>query len=251
MIDKFDIEVKGYRADARVKERVCLRCRRRAIPYPRAQAWFYFPAFTFWMTTGTSRKIYLDNANGACTRSIYLPTESVFPPVLSYPVAGSSNRGRVVWFENILTLVAIDFAVSGTEVAVEPKRTIFTVGPSGGWGLEMSRDGEYIYTATAPNIVERISVDNPSDRVIVRSFATDKRRTRVDSVNGEESALYLNEVVYADNGVILRTELVRVDLLTFQTSVLATKTGTQWLFQTAAYLGFESYCVYRLRRRKQ
>ena len=143
------------------------------------QAGLDFPAFTFWVTTGTSRNIYLADANGACIRPIYFPTESVFPPVLSYPVANTSNRGRVVWFESIHTLVAIDFVVSGTEVAIEPKRSIFTVNPSGGWGLEMSRDGRYIYTATEPNIVERISVDNPSDRAIVRSFVTDKRRTRV------------------------------------------------------------------------
>lgn len=202
---------------------------------PCSTAGLDFPAFSYRTSAGTNQQIYLADASGACAKPVYLVTaSSSFPPVLAYPIAGTSNRGRLLWWENILTLVALDFTVSGTVVAAEPKRTLFTADPGGAWGLEMSRDGTYMYTATATNVVERISVDNPLNRVVLRSFAHDTRRTRVDSVNGDESALYLNERVIGVNGVTLRTELVRLDLITQETTVLATTPDISYLYETVA-----------------
>jgi hypothetical protein len=200
---------------------------------PCAQASLDFPAFAFRMPAGNGRQFILGDATGSCTRDIYYTTASVSPPVLSYPVAGSSNRGRVVWFENITRLVALDFTVSGSQVTVEPPRTILAWDSGGGWGLDMSSDGEYVYTATETNIVERISVANPADRLVLRQFDHDSRRARVESVNGNESALYLRERVLGVNGETLSSELVRLDLLTLTTNVIASRPG-DYLFYAAA-----------------
>ena len=60
-----------------------------------------FPAFTFWRWSGQDRQIYVADASGQCIRPVLKLTDGIGfswnPPKFSYPVAGTTNVGRLAW----------------------------------------------------------------------------------------------------------------------------------------------------------
>ena len=176
-----------------------------------------FPAFTYAQQSGSTQQIYVADATGTCSRPLYLVTEgySAQLSAFSYPIVGSSNRGRVVWLEGS-QVKGGDFTVSGTTVSVDPKRTI--VSSVDCCALELSRDARHVYVSTSQSRLERILVADPSVRELIKTIADDG--WFVDgSVNGDESAFFVEEQRMSGNQVTGR-ELIRIDLITLQANVL-------------------------------
>ena len=176
-----------------------------------------FPAFTYAQQSGSTQQIYVADATGTCSRPLYLVTEgfSAQLSAFSFPIAGSSNRGRVVWLEGAQVRGG-DFTVSGTAVSVEPRRTV--VSAIDCCALELSRDGQHLYVSTTQSTLEKILVADPSDRVLIKTIVDDG--WFVDgSVNGDESVFYVEEERMSGSQVTGR-ELVRIDLNTLQANVL-------------------------------
>lgn len=191
-----------------------------------------FPAFAF---RRQSWEIAVADASGACIRTVHVIT--AFPAgsrqEFSYPISGTTNRGRIVWLEG-LDVVGVDFTVVGTTLSVEPKRLIISLSPSacGGCAMDLSPNGEYLYVNTSQDMHERIAVNNPADRAVVRTVP-DEGAIFQSSVNGDETAIYLAETRSQGSSGVTASELIRVDLATLESRVLRTVSGYQ-LFWPAA-----------------
>lgn len=216
VVDKFDIEV-TLSSGRKGKGTTLFSVQLKTNGDPCAAPGLDFPAFTYAQQSGSTQQIYVADATGTCSRPLYLVTEgfSASSAAFSYPIAGSSDRGRVIWQEGT-QIVGGDFTVSGTSVSAEPRRTI--VSAIDCCALELSRDGEHVYVSTTQSTLEKILVADPSDRVLIKTIADDG--WFVDgSVNGDESVLYVEEQRMSGNEVTGR-ELVRIELDTLQASVL-------------------------------
>ena len=191
-----------------------------------------FPAFVYWKQSGSTQQIYVADATGNCSRPLYLVAEGTGGGgsiSFAYPIAGTTNRGRIIWQEGP-DVVAGDFAVSGTEVTLEPRRMILS--PVGCCSFELAPDGQHIYASTIDDSFEKISVDDPSTRVLLRTI-TDAGFVGSAAINGDESALYLSEYRSLPGTGITGAELIRIDLTSLQANVLVAINGIHSFFPAA------------------
>jgi hypothetical protein len=218
VVAKFDIEVKLSNG-RKGKGTTLFSVQAKVSGDPCATPDLDFPAFTYAQQSGSTQQIFVVDATGACSRPLYLVSEgfSAQLSAFSYPIAGSANRGRVVWLEGT-QVVGGDFTVSGTSVSVDPRRTI--VSSVDCCALELSRDGRNVYVSTAQSRLERILVSDPSSRVLIKTIADDGWFND-GSVNGDESAFYVEEQRMS-GGQVTGRELVRIDLITLQANVVRT-----------------------------
>jgi hypothetical protein len=111
-----------------------------------------FPAFTFrGPTEATEEVIYVADANGTCIREIgkFTPAATdAFTTVFSYPVAGTSNVGRIAWLQGSDRLIySLTFSVNGTTVTPYiPELIHERVGPHIR-ALDMNKGGSTVYAA--------------------------------------------------------------------------------------------------------
>ena len=109
---------------------------------PCAKAGIDFPAFIYWVITGSSsRDMYVADSTGTCSRLVIKQTSAApAGAAFSYPIAGTSNVGRAIWPVGA-TVYAIDFTVTGTSIALGSPRVISTEGCT----CELSADGNMLY----------------------------------------------------------------------------------------------------------
>ena len=191
-----------------------------------------FPAFVYWKQSGSAQQFYVADATGNCSRLLYLVAAGSAAGgsiSFAYPIAGTTNRGRIVWQEGP-DVVAGDFTVSGTAVTLEPKRMIFS--PVGCCSFELAPDGQHIYASTNDDTFEKISVDDPSTRVLLRTIA-DAGFVGSAAINGDESALYLSEYRSSPGTGITGAELIRIDLSSLQADVLVARNGSHRFWPAA------------------
>jgi len=213
IVNKFDIEV--TLSDGRKGKGTTLFAVLRKTNDPCAVADITFPAFTYRQANATTGTILVADATGKCSRQLFLVSVGVQTPRFSYPVAGTTNRGRVIWRDGAQVLGG-DFTVIGTTVVVEPVRTIL---PSVDCCvLDLSPQGDYLYVSATQSTLERVSVADPTNRTLIKTIADDGWFVN-GSVNGRESALYVEERRASGTQIIGR-ELVRIDLSTLLSTLL-------------------------------
>ena len=149
-----------------------------------------FPAFTF-RENGINgapgqERVFVADATGKCARLVHgivsLASDAM-TQVFSYPVAGTTDVGRIVWRQGP-DIFAVSFSVSGTSVTPYPMELIFT-GVEGVTAVDMSKDGSTVYAA----------LGNPS-RVIAINIS-DHSYTTVYSTTG-----YIDMIAVDENGVL-------------------------------------------------
>jgi len=155
-----------------------------------------FPAFTFRGPSETTEEvIYVADANGTCIREIGKFTGTAgaaSSTIFSYPIAGTTDVGRIVWGEN--GLYSLTFLVTGTTVTPYSVELLYEeVGPDIS-AFDMSKDGSTVYAAldavdpthiariVAITVSDRSSRDvyaGPADSSDIRSIAVDESGTLV------------------------------------------------------------------------
>jgi hypothetical protein len=176
-----------------------------------------FPAFVYWKPAGTTLQSFVADATGACSRPLYLATDGYSPygsSSFSYPVDGSTDRGRLVWREGD-QIVGGDFTVSGTTVTVGPRRTILA--PVACCAVDLSSDGRHLYVSTAEDTLEKVAVSDTSIRSHVRTMLDDGWFIDA-SVDGNETAIYVEERRWINGQTYGR--IIGVDLGTLASTVL-------------------------------
>jgi len=109
-----------------------------------------FPAFTFWRWAGQDQQIYVADATGQCIRSLLTLTDGLGfswnRPKFSYPVAGTTNVGRLAWTATdnsvVVNLIYVfTFQVTGTSISNGTLQLIYDSYPEDIWGMDLSKDG--------------------------------------------------------------------------------------------------------------
>jgi WD40 repeat protein len=185
-----------------------------------------FPAFAFARASGTTQEIAVSDATGTCVRPLLLVTDGYSAQHLafSYPVDGTTDRGRVIWWEGSV-IVGADFTVAGTNVAVSNRRVFVADLPSGTCcALDLSPDGSYIFASSSGGTLARIAVADTTSRAVIKTLDDDGWFNNV-SVNGDGSSLYVEERRMANNqpGAM---QLFRIDLATLQSMLLIASNPT-------------------------
>ena len=104
---------------------------------PCAAAGLDFPAFAYRTVSGKTHTIYVADAEGKCNRAVTTSTINPMAPKFSYPVDGTTNKGRIVFLQGAGVIYAVDFTVgTGNRVTSNPKRLLTTT--SGCCSLDLS-----------------------------------------------------------------------------------------------------------------
>ena len=123
----------------------------------------------------------------------------------SYPISGTTNRGRVTWKDSG-GVVGVDFTASGNTMAVEPLRTIYS--PTGCCLADLSRDGQTLYFSLTDTVLAKLDLSLPNaSPVPFYAFDTTPYGAQRGSVNGDQTFLFLEEFE-ADS----TTKLMRLSL---------------------------------------
>ena len=128
-----------------------------------------FPAFTFWRWSGQDKQIYVSDASGQCIRPVLTLTSDIGfsgdHQKFSYPVAGTTNVGRLAWtaadnteFPNLIYVFT--FQVTGTSISNGTLDLIYDSYPVPLVSMNLSQDGTTVYFSLAPN------APSASDRVM-------------------------------------------------------------------------------------
>jgi hypothetical protein len=119
-----------------------------------------FPAFTFWRWSGQDKQVYVADAAGQCIRPVLLLTGGLSfsgnSPKFSYPVAGTSNVGRLAWTvadnSQVVNLIYVfTFQVTGTSISGGTLELIHDSYPVHTGSVNLSKDGTTVYFALSPN----------------------------------------------------------------------------------------------------
>jgi len=106
---------------------------------------FVFPAFTYRQVSGKDQIIYVADASGKCSRTVYKTSNNVGSlgaGAFSYPVRkGTIDVGRVVWPDGN-AIWGIDFTVTGSSIQVGPKWKVYEGFLT---SLDLSKDGNTLY----------------------------------------------------------------------------------------------------------
>ena len=116
-----------------------------------------FPAFTYYWVNAIDLEILVTDADGRCNRSIVTPSDGMpqgGAVSFSYPIAGTSNVGRVVWrAPGWQSANWRDFVVNDIDrtISLGPVRSTL-VGHDIG-GMALSKDGNTLYVGSMPQAV--------------------------------------------------------------------------------------------------
>ena len=193
---------------------------------PCAVAGLEFPAFVYVKGSGTTQQVFVADSTGTCSRPLFMVTDgySAGPSLsFSYPLTGSTDRGRVVWFEGT-QVVGGDFTVSGTNVTLGARQTL--VSDVDCCALTLNPGGNYLYVSTAQRTLSRVSVATPADRTVIKILIDDGWFVAV-TANGDHSALYVEER-RAQGTQINGRQLIRIDLVTLASTILVPDNMSQY-----------------------
>jgi hypothetical protein len=191
-----------------------------------------FPAFVYVKGSGTTQQVYVSDATGTCTRPLFLVTDGYSAGAslsFSYPVSGSTNRGRVVWLEGS-QVVGGDFTVTGTNVTLGSRQTV--VSGVDCCALTLNPTGDYLYVSTAQRTLSKVSFDSPANRTVIKNLSDDGwfvtvTTNGVDPVLDVETALYVEERRVVGTEVIGR-QLIRIDLASLASTTLVPDNVSQY-----------------------
>jgi hypothetical protein len=193
---------------------------------PCARIGLEFPAFVYVKGSGTTQQIYVADMSGTCSRPLFQVTDgfSAGPSLsFSYPVAGTNDRGRVVWLEGT-QVVGGDFTVAATNVTLGA-RQVYLSGVDC-CALTLNPTGDYLYVSTAQRTLSKIAVENPADRTVIKNLTDDGWFVNA-SANGTDSALFVDERRAVGTQISGR-QLIRIDLGTLTSTVLVPENSSQF-----------------------
>ena len=123
---------------------------------PCAKPGLDFPAFTYWRQSGSSQQLYVADSTATCSRAI-MTIVGANGAEFSYPVAGTTNVGRIVFPANG-TIDWVDFTVNHSDntIALGNSTPLFANWNLGGVGL--SPDGTTVYYTTSPTSPEGTAI---------------------------------------------------------------------------------------------
>jgi len=155
-----------------------------------------FPAFAYWKPGGKTMEILVADATGKCVRSVISSSGTGGTIQFSYPVSGTTNRGRVVWVA-APAVVSVDFTVDDLtkQITVFAKKTIYS--GTGGF-ISLSKNGNALYStrylSAGGLVIDRLELDavgepipNTTSAVFV---APDGSNVQTISVNSAETVLF-------------------------------------------------------------
>jgi hypothetical protein len=174
-----------------------------------------FPAFAYWKPAGKTIEILVADATGKCVRSVIKSSGTGGTIQFSYPVSGTTNRGRVVWVA-APSVVSIDFTVnpSTKQITVFAKQPIYT--GTGGF-ISLSKNGSALYStrflSSGESVIDRVELDAVGIPIPNKTSAVFKTPAGSDvltiSVNGDETSLFAD---YKPTSGAAVYELVRIPL---------------------------------------
>jgi len=172
---------------------------------PCAVSGLVFPGFAYRkQNSNNSWTIYVADTTGKCSRAIVSTPFNPFTMSFSYPIAGTLNRGRVIWKNNGIT--GVDFTTSGNTIALDPQRTIY---PSAGCCLaELSRDGQTLYFSLTDHVLATLDLSfSNSTPVSFYTFTTTPYGAQRGSVNGDQTYLFIEELEADSSESLVRLTL--------------------------------------------
>jgi hypothetical protein len=133
-----------------------------------------FPAFSFWRWSGQDKQIYVADASGQCIRPVLKNGSS---SNFSYPVAGTTNVGRLAWIDHATPLFdnliyVFTFQVTGTSISNGTLDLIYDSNPLPIGAPKLSQDGTIVYftlgpaESLGPSRIMAIDVDSRSLREV-------------------------------------------------------------------------------------
>lgn len=163
-----------------------------------------FPAFAFDVANAKTRTIYLADSTGKCIRTL----TSGRQPKFSYPVDGSSNKGRVVWRDSGSVIKAADFTVApGNTLSGIAVRTL--VSNAGCCLYDLSKDGSTLYFSVSDSVLAKLDVAGTGGPTNLFASDTDWFY-QMGSINGDGTLLFATKTGYGANGGASR--LVKINL---------------------------------------
>ena len=184
-----------------------------------------FPAFAYRTVSGKTHTIYVADAEGKCNRAVTTSTINPMAPKFSYPVDGTTNKGRIVFLQGAGVIYAVDFTVgTGNRVTSNPKRLLTTT--SGCCSLDLSSDGQTVYFSETDTSLARFSVAAPASPVRIYTLPPEDSSWffQMGSVNGDGTRFFATKTGLGENAG--GSQLVRIDLLSGIESLLR-----EWLPQ--------------------
>lgn len=160
-----------------------------------------FPAFIYWKDGGNQTIDYfVADSTGACSRRVLSGVRGQLAR-FSYPVAGTTNVGRIAYRDRDLadnyTIQGVDFDVAGTNITVGPRYTISTAVPA--W-LDLSPSGQDVYYSFNTSVnglftghIFRINIVDQLGTVGTEVYAQTPWATYDISVSADETAIYASQ----------------------------------------------------------
>ena len=153
-----------------------------------------FPAFAYRKVSGKTHTIYVADAEGKCNRAVTTSTINPMAPKFSYPVAGITSKGRIVFLQGAGVIYAVDFTVgTGNTVTSDPKRLLTTT--SGCCLLDLSADGQTVYFSETDTSVARFSVAAPASPVRIYTLPPEDSSWffQMGSINGDWNSVFRHQ----------------------------------------------------------
>jgi hypothetical protein len=167
-----------------------------------------FPAFTFWRWAGQYQQIFVADATGQCIRPVLTVTDSIgfadwVGYKFSYPVAGTTNVGRLVWtsHDNVEMpnlIYVFTFQVTGTSVSNGTLDLIHDSYPVPLYSVNLSPDGTTVYFTLGANA--------PSASDYVMAIDADGSNLREVFVDPTYGAHLFSLVPNEDGGFFVRQD---------------------------------------------
>lgn len=204
---------------------------------PCAATGLIFPAFAYRkQNSNKSWTIFVADSTGKCSRAIVSTPFNPYMMSFSYPIAGSDDRGRVIWRDN--GIVGVDFTVSGNSIVLDPRQTIYQAPAC--CLMELSRDGQTLYFSRTDTVLATLNLaDSGSSPHDFYTFTNTPYGAQRGSVNGPQTYLFIEEFE-ADS----TTKLVRLTLPPAQVVRTELPTNSNGPFWVAANLDNNDQIAY-------
>ncbi len=192
VVDKFDIQV-ALSDGRKGKGTTLFTVQLKPNADPCTRPGLDFPAFIYWQPTNRGQQIYVADSTGQCSRPVYKTAPKASTVLafsaFSYPVAGTSNVGRIAWQEDG-AIYRLDFVVTGSAITVQPKIKVYDgfIRP-----MDLSADGTLLYIA--------LDVISPDDPQRVLRLTIDSGLT-AEVYRGDPGSWFSNIAVNGD-GLVL------------------------------------------------
>ena len=197
-----------------------------------------FPAFAYWKPAGNTIEILVADATGKCVRSVIQSSGTGATIQFSYPVSGTSNRGRIAWV-TAPSVVSVDFTVDAVtrQITVFAKKTIYS--GTGGF-ISLSKNGSALYSTrysgSGAPVIDRIQLDavgSPAGVPTLVLQAPAASNLQTISVNGDETVIFADYKPIAGASVYKLVWILLTDPNTYH-EIDSDNSSNSWEFSPAA-----------------